>query len=225
MHPLPNYARRIEYLESAGRQWVDSGIRGSMTLDFVADFTPLEMPAAYQSGKGSIFGAREDWNRNAYQLTTYANNRQNLSGHFLCAANYGWNDSRTPYAGMVAGRRCTIRKDGLVFTRADGTTYTLPNQSFDTPHTILVFASYNTAYVTELCKMRLYSLQFRLSGAPVRSFVPCRVGSVGYLWDEVTGAFFGNSGTGNFVLGTDIAGGGYHGLPTPLHPLGGCANE
>jgi hypothetical protein len=37
----------------------------------------------------------------------------------------------------------------------------------------------------------------------VRDMIPVRVGNVGYLYDKVSGQLFGNSGTGNFILGPD----------------------
>jgi hypothetical protein len=35
-------------------------------------------------------------------------------------------------------------------------------------------------------------------------FIPVRVGDVGYMYDRVSGQLFGNAGTGEFVLGTDL---------------------
>ena len=39
--------------------------------------------------------------------------------------------------------------------------------------------------------------------------IPVRVGDVGYMYDKVSGQLFGNSGTGSFVLGPDVAPGRY----------------
>lgn len=38
----------------------------------------------------------------------------------------------------------------------------------------------------------------------VRDFVPCRIGTTGYLYDRVSQTLFGNIGTGDFVLGPDV---------------------
>ena len=38
----------------------------------------------------------------------------------------------------------------------------------------------------------------------VRDFIPVRVGSVGYMYDRVSGTLYGNAGAGSFVLGADI---------------------
>jgi hypothetical protein len=37
----------------------------------------------------------------------------------------------------------------------------------------------------------------------VRDFIPVRVGTTGYMYDKVSGQLFGNSGTGEFILGAD----------------------
>lgn len=34
--------------------------------------------------------------------------------------------------------------------------------------------------------------------------IPVRVGQVGYLYDKVSGQLFGNAGTGDFIIGSDI---------------------
>ena len=51
---------------------------------------------------------------------------------------------------------------------------------------------------------KLYSLKIYVSGVLVRDYIPVRVGTVGYLYDRVSGALFGNAGTGDFVLGPDV---------------------
>jgi hypothetical protein len=42
--------------------------------------------------------------------------------------------------------------------------------------------------------------------------IPVRIGATGYMYDRVSGQLFGNSGTGNFVLGPDV-------VPTPDKPI------
>ena len=41
------------------------------------------------------------------------------------------------------------------------------------------------------------------SGVTTLDMIPVRVGSVGYMYDKVSGQIFGNSGTGSFILGPD----------------------
>ena len=40
-------------------------------------------------------------------------------------------------------------------------------------------------------------------GTVIADYIPVRKGTVGYLYDRVSGKLFGNAGTGDFVLGPD----------------------
>lgn len=193
MHPLPNYARRIEYLESVVGAYIMTDYYPTSGFGFVSDaFIP----------QGSwLFRFGPDYNTNMVGLFG-ANGVPNL-----ILRTPGLNNNLTG----AADRRTHIVYANHV-ANVDGTSFNIASYSQSPDYPLRVFTNGS---------VRIYRLQFQESGSTVRSFVPCRVGQTGYLWDEVTGAFFGNSGTGNFVLGTDIAGGGYHGMPTPLHPLGG----
>ena len=53
-------------------------------------------------------------------------------------------------------------------------------------------------------KLRIYSVQFIDNDEVILDLIPVRVGQVGYMYDKVSGQLFGNSGTGNFILGNDI---------------------
>lgn len=51
---------------------------------------------------------------------------------------------------------------------------------------------------------RIYYFKIYESGVLLHSFIPVRIGNVGYLYDNVSGKFIGNAGSGNFILGADI---------------------
>lgn len=61
-----------------------------------------------------------------------------------------------------------------------------------------------TNYPTLGYKARIYGETIHTDGVLVRDFSPVRVGSVGYMYDRVSGQLFGNGGTGAFVLGPDV---------------------
>jgi hypothetical protein len=52
--------------------------------------------------------------------------------------------------------------------------------------------------------VRIYWVQIEQNGVLVRDYIPVRKGTVGYLYDRVSGKLFGNAGTGDFVLGPDV---------------------
>jgi hypothetical protein len=51
---------------------------------------------------------------------------------------------------------------------------------------------------------RIYWFKVYLSNELILDMIPVRVGNIGYMYDRVSGRLFGNSGTGEFVLGSDI---------------------
>lgn len=42
------------------------------------------------------------------------------------------------------------------------------------------------------------------SGSLVLNLIPVRCGTVGYMYDRVSGTLFGNDGTGDFIVGADV---------------------
>jgi hypothetical protein len=51
---------------------------------------------------------------------------------------------------------------------------------------------------------RIYGCKITEGSEVVADFIPVRKGTVGYLYDRVSGKLFGNDGTGDFVLGPDV---------------------
>ena len=51
---------------------------------------------------------------------------------------------------------------------------------------------------------KLYSFQVWQNGTLVFDGIPVRKGTVGYLYDRVSGKLFGNAGTGAFLYGNDV---------------------
>ena len=50
---------------------------------------------------------------------------------------------------------------------------------------------------------RISSCKIYHSGVLVRDYIPVRKGTVGYMYDRVSGQLFGNQGTGAFIIGPD----------------------
>lgn len=68
-----------------------------------------------------------------------------------------------------------------------------------------LFMDYRAAFQrpTILHPLKIYMCKLYLDDVKVRDFIPVRKGQVGYMYDKVSGELFGNSGTGDFVLGND----------------------
>jgi hypothetical protein len=71
---------------------------------------------------------------------------------------------------------------------------------------LYLFGVYDTAIsaVTTDLKGTIRWCKIYRSEQLVRDFIPVRVGQTGYLYDKVSRKLFGNSGTGDFILGNDV---------------------
>lgn len=187
-----NLYEQVEYIENPSNAYIDTGIYGTMDLNFYIEFLPTVLATAYKSGAGSIFGSRSAYNSRAYQLTTYnkvSPYSASTRGHFLCANNYGWSDNKAPTANMLLNQKNIIKKENLIFTRADGSTFTLTSQTFTTAATITIF---QCAGAGEPAKIKLYKLQFSKNGNILRDFIPVkRINDNVYgLWDRANSKFY-----------------------------------
>ena len=191
-----NYYVNLEYIESTGTQYIDTGVKANQNTGFDIDFISYDR-ISYASGEfGTIFGARTDYRTNGYQLTTY--NNTTLSGHFLFGTNETYQNIRYN-AGIIPGIRQQISFRNRVLTLPDNTTTTVTNYTFETPSTLTIFAMHQTS-ISENGKVRLYNFKLYDGNTLIRNFVPCMRNSdneVG-LYDLVNNKFYTNSGTGKF---------------------------
>lgn len=207
------YDAEVEYLESTGTQWIDTGIKGKNTTTFDVRFIPLELPDGRSQGKGTILGNRYSYNNRVFHLSTFTN-LVSSKGTFAFGSN-GWNSGNTPTLDLSVGEENRIIKTNeIISTSTSQSGYLMKingrysvcyGGSFVTPYTITVFAirSDNKELpMTEFIKMRLLSLRIDdLDLIPViKDSIPC-------MYDKVSGELFYNQGTGQFIAGPVISGG------------------
>lgn len=82
---------------------------------------------------------------------------------------------------------------------ANGTTMaTLAYRNFTAPNNLLI------RVYRDNCAVRIYDFSIRDSNDMLLvELIPVRKGTVGYMYDKVSGQLFGNEGTGSFILGPD----------------------
>lgn len=173
------YDAEVEYLESTGTQWIDTGIAGSGQGYLAVRFQPL--PVSDTTIYWRYFGASTGSNATTRTIGVWQANPERLAVGF----DNGYSAS---YLGPI----------GPVYT-IDKTQYQVPtghNGNF------LIF-TYNNA--TNMGPMRLYSFKLWNSNDQlIRDFIPVRKNGIGYLFDKVSGQLFGNQGTGVFLYGSDV---------------------
>ena len=175
------YDAEIEYLESTGTQWIDTGIN----LQYVVSMS-AEMSISKTINTNSIvFGAYNDNSAPKFQI--YIN------------AQCKWSNSNASYysySGITSGASVSVN--------TQYTPVVTSKAAQGGNATILIFARNNDGgQKLPINGMRLYASQITSNGILVRDFIPVRVGQTGYLYDKVSDELFGNTGTGDFVLGND----------------------
>lgn len=196
---LPSGYTKLEYIESSGTQYIDTGVSS-----FPAQSTRVILDVNWLSGLGCYFGctqSQRNWYVEAFQSTK-------IYSGFL-------DESRSANIATVIGRY-TVDKNG-VSTNVNGVKIDHAGANTSILKSIYLLANNGSSGVSGIADAaRIYSCKISSSSALIRQFVPCKnsSGEVG-LYDEVNDVFYGNAGTGVFIAGPEVpisgsGGGGKH---------------
>lgn len=192
---IPAYTSRVEYLQSTGTQYIDTGIYGTSNLNFEVCFEFASKSSPGDANSATIFGARQSYLSRGFQLSTFSSGTIQWSG--TLHRNIGVTAVNTKYVVKLLSSSVYVNGVPKV---------TVSSYTFDTPTTLLIFALQEPTEIKELLSGRIYYLKLydRTSGDLIADFIPVRVEQTGYLYDTVTGKLLRNAGTGAFILGPDI---------------------
>lgn len=203
-----SYDAKVEYLavpSVISKAYIDTDVCVANDVDFEIKFRyPTIVTTAQGSNMGTVFGGRQGWNLNVFELTTYNKNTSSV-GHFAYAGQ-GWNNANTPVASIIANTILTCKKEGRVFTAADGTETNLPDSTFSKSNIhIMIFALQNDTEVYSWATyLQVLSMKFYKNNFLIRDYIPVRKNGVGYLYDKVYNKLYGNANTeGEFIIGPD----------------------
>ena len=188
------YDAEVEYLQSSRTQWIDTGVAGQSGIDMDFGFSLTSIGSAQAIG-----GCWTDL-QSLYVGIVRAN------GYF--AYHYGNTDNAIVQIQRVATNTYYHVQAHLY----NGEQYYILNGNksavgaiagnFVSPLNIHLFRI-NASTPTYSNGVRIYALKIYVNGVLVRDYIPVRKGTVGYLYDRVSGKLFGNAGTGDFVVGPD----------------------
>ena len=187
---LPSGYRRLEYIQSTGNQYVDSGFKPNNNSRVVLDFEPT---AAYSSIVG-IFGIRDTKSATAAKMFVFWNN-----GASTFRTDYFGTNKTMTVSTLLA--RQTVDKDKNVTTIGSISVSNTVSTGQCT-NNLYLFCTNNAGTAQYFAKLKLYSCQIYDNGTLIRNYIPCQTffGEIG-LWDDVNGVFYGNAGTGAFISG------------------------
>ena len=186
---LPDEYRQVEYIESSGTQYIDTGHYPSSNND------ELEIQANYVGGNtvACLFGTFEN-NYYYYQLNKTATANQFRLITYRGDVFYTFENYASKHTYLLEGNKLYI--DNTEVVTGSGTV------DFES-QTMYLFARNNSGTPNQFGSWRIYSCKIKTSDILVRDFVPCyRISdNVAGLYDTVNDIFYTNQGTGAFTYG------------------------
>lgn len=186
---LPKEYQEVEYIQSSGTQYIDTGVSPSTNLITQVDF----IPDSSAMSEHAIFGST--WSANGYFMMFYQNKlRWHSSGKSVDVSAFNANTENN----IVCSRT------GL---NVNGTMYAISPTGTDSTNTVYIFATQgNMSGNKGIYKLKYFAMS--LNGALVREFIPCyrKLDNVAGLYDLVSSAFYNNAGTGAFIAGPKVSG-------------------
>lgn len=190
--PAVPYDAEVEYLESTGTQYIDTGVTVSNEVGIEIDCSDIQLNTWIAGGRiGYMNGAIGFYRLSGGALRSCFGNEQ--------------------YEGAFGTARYTITLRDAAYSADGGIVHRFSEQTFANNARIYIFnlcidESGNLSNIG--MRGRMYGCRVYVGDDVIRDFIPVRAGTEGAMYDRVSGQLFRNSGTGVFGFGTDIAGGG-----------------
>ena len=185
---LPGGYKKLEYIQSSGTQYIDTGFKPNQS-------TKIELDVLSAEGTSSnipyIFGTQDSSNN--YFVATW------VLGYGSGMVTTGINlyDGKFHVVKVENG---ALYKDGSIIAQR-----TVSSFSIGVPIFLFAVNSSRQSMGYGACKLR--SCKIYNNGMLVRDFIPCKnpSGVIG-LWDDVNSVFYQNAGSGTFISGPEVKG-------------------
>lgn len=198
---LPLGYTLLDYIESSGTQYIDLGIKGNGTTKVDVKFKYHTATSA--SGSGRVFGSRNAAAVDAFAIGSASGS---ASTNSTIAFFFGNQSYLVTDKSLVLDEWLSVIFDKTTHS-INGTDYGDPynDETFETPQNLKLFGFDNNGSVgvgyVDIAYCKLWN-----NGVLVRDLIPAKNNSniIG-MYDLVSGQFFTNAGTGDFVAGTAVS--------------------
>ena len=195
---LPEGYTAVEYIQTSGSQYIDTGVKASASAGLSADFcfvdtrSPQSFVQVYENRAGR------------YELIILLlSNFNSPDGAVWFACGYSAlqyfkkADTNRHIYYFNADGQYTVEMDGIQYAKADPSKTTFPEDA----RNLWLFAR-NASYVNAYAHVKLYSCAIYDNGIKIRDFKPCLdADGVPCLYDLISKTAFYNQGTGSFTWG------------------------
>lgn len=191
---LPSGYTPVEYIESSGTQWIDTGFTPDSNTRIVAD---IETTTTKPSANKWVFGCRSASATQRFELVYIAS---------ASAFRFYFNSAYNAFSGVSLGR--LIIDISQSAATINGVSVTPTAGTFDGAGSLFICSCNSSSVSSEAFSQKVRSFKIYDNGTLVRDFVPCKnSGGVAGLYDAVNGVFYTDAAGGTFVAGSDISGG------------------
>lgn len=200
---LPEGYIELEYIESTGTQYIDTGFMPDSETSIDIDISIL----GYTKAGSGVFGSRDASGGPSFVLWVMSNNQ--------FRSDYG-DSGKTKFIAMETIGNFRI-KQSQNSIEVNETTLTFDKSDFYVSYSALLFAANSSGKVANgyvIGKVRSFKIY---SGEVLkRNYIPCKnsSGDVG-MYDVEGNKFYGNAGTGKFTAGPEAT---PPSIPNPLDP-------
>lgn len=196
--PLP-YDAEIEYLESTGTQWIETGVNtvvGNLTFE-----------VKYQFPNGTSGYKGLGYTTGSQAQAFYGLNNNEATGLYACFGNNTSSLQKQMSSDKTAIHVFKVEIiNSVIYYYLDGSliSSSFTTDAFTLPKfTLFGFTNNNGALISGTAGGKMYYARLMNNGTTLFDVIPVRIGQTGYLYDRANARFFSNNGTGDFVLGSD----------------------
>lgn len=180
--------RWLDYIESTGTQYINTGVLGGTNIGFEIKF----QRTGSHSGWGHLVGAI---NADSSLMQIFG-----IKSWSEFLSRKGTGDIQYGYYTFTQNVDYTVSLTGADLKINGATVKMLPTSSFTMDCPLYIFAAdYNNVPNSILPSTRLYYAKIWDNGTLVRDFVPAIENNHAGLYDTVTGRLYSNAGTGDFL--------------------------
>lgn len=178
---------RLEYIESSGSQYINTGVVPTENTRVVMDIEPSGITS---TSNYAIFGERNS-NQSSGLFSLWL-----LGGKFR--TDFGTTSGNLFIEAPINGRYIIDKNKNT--TTIGGVSATNPAATISTTYPIYLFSNnYNNEADTRMFPAKVYSCQIYENGNLVRDYIPAlRADGIAGLYDAVNDTFYPSNGTSNF---------------------------
>lgn len=193
---LPAEYQEVEYIESTGTQYIDTGVlpdNNSITWKIKAKFKSVSSQQIM--GSGWINGTR-------FSIAS------GTGSNFQVAFGAGWKD--LPQQKDTAIHHYIVNTYISGYSKIDDFPQieaSVSSATFSEKKTIFLFARNRAGAIDYYCNAYIYTSEIYKNGELIQNLIPCyrKSDNEPGMYDTVTKQFFTNAGTGTFLVGNDVS--------------------